>query len=75
MEQQAEETFFGIDVSKTHLDLARWGQQEVRRYENNATGIAALVETLLYLWVYPIGFRAIRKPIVCAKMQVATRTT
>lgn len=47
MEQQAEETFFGIDVSKTHLDLARWGQQEVRRYENNATGIAALVETLL----------------------------
>lgn len=47
MEQQAEETFLGIDVSKTHLDLARWGQQEVRRYENNATGIAALVETLL----------------------------
>ena len=47
MEQQAEETFFGIDVSKTHLDLARWGRQEVRRYENNATGIAALIETLL----------------------------
>jgi transposase len=47
MEQQAEETCLGIDVSKTHLDLARWGQQEVRRYENNATGIAALVETLL----------------------------
>jgi len=46
MDQQTEETFFGIDVSKTALDLARWGQKEVTRYENEATGIAAVVERL-----------------------------
>lgn len=47
MEQQTEETFFGIDVSKTALDLAQWGQKAVLRFENNAVGIAALVERLL----------------------------
>ena len=47
MEQQTEETFFGIDVSKTALDLAQWGQKAVTRFENNAAGIAALVERLL----------------------------
>jgi transposase len=47
MEQQIEETFFGIDVSKTHLDLAQWGKKEGQRYENDATGIAALVEMFL----------------------------
>lgn len=47
MEQQAEGTFFGIDVSKTHLDLAQWGKKEVIRYENDASGIAAMVKMLL----------------------------
>ncbi len=47
MEQQTEETFFGIDVSKTALDLAQWGKKEVVRYENDATGIAAMVAMLL----------------------------
>jgi len=47
MEQQHDEAFFGIDVSKTALDLAQWGQKTVTRFENNATGIAALVERLL----------------------------
>lgn len=47
MEQQTEETFFGIDVSKTALDLTQWGQKEVTRYENDATGIAAMVASLL----------------------------
>lgn len=47
MEPQIEETFFGIDVSKTHLDLAQWGKKEGQRYENDATGIAALVEMFL----------------------------
>ncbi|MBK8901298.1 MAG: IS110 family transposase [Anaerolineaceae bacterium] len=47
MEQQTEETFFGIDVSKTALDLAQWGQKAVTRFENSAAGIAALVERLL----------------------------
>ena len=42
MEQQTEETFFGIDVSKTALDLAQWGKKEVTRFENDATGIAAM---------------------------------
>ena len=46
MEQQTEGTFFGIDVSKTALDLAQWGQKEVTRFENNATGIATMVEML-----------------------------
>lgn len=46
MEQQTEETFLGIDVSKTALDLAQWGQQEVTRFENDATGIAAMVALL-----------------------------
>jgi transposase len=47
MEQQTEETFFGIDVSKTHLDLDQWGKIEGQRYENDAAGIAALVDMLL----------------------------
>lgn len=47
MELQIEETFFGVDVSKTHLDLAQWGKKEGQRYENDATGIAALVEMFL----------------------------
>ncbi len=46
MEQQTEETFFGIDVSKTALDLAQWGQKEVTRFENDAAGIAAMVAQL-----------------------------
>lgn len=46
MEQQTEGTFFGIDVSKTALDLAQWGQKEVTRFENDATGIAAIVAVL-----------------------------
>ncbi len=46
MEQQTEGTFWGIDVSKTALDLAQWGQKEVTRFANDATGIAAMVELL-----------------------------
>ena len=46
MEQQTEGIFWGIDVSKTALDLARWGKQEVIRYENDAAGIAAMVAVL-----------------------------
>ena len=47
MEQQVEGTFFGIDVSKIHLDLAQSGKKEVTRYENDDTGIAAMVAMLL----------------------------
>jgi transposase len=46
MEQQTEGTFFGIDVSKTALDLAQWGKKEVTQFENNATGIAAIMAAL-----------------------------
>ncbi len=46
MEQQTEGTFFGIDVSKTALDLAQWGQKKVTRFENDAIGIAAIMEVL-----------------------------
>jgi len=46
MEQQTEGTFFGIDVSKMTLDLAQWGQKEVKQFENDADGIAAMVEML-----------------------------
>lgn len=47
MEPQTEGTFWGIDVSKTQLDLAQWGKEEVIRYDNSAPGIAAMVEMLL----------------------------
>lgn len=47
MEQQKEEPFFGIDVSKTALDLAQLGRKEVIRFENDADGIAATVAVLL----------------------------
>jgi transposase len=47
MEQQTEGTFFGIDVSKTALDLAQWGKEEVVRYENDTAGITDMVEMLL----------------------------
>ena len=46
MEQQTEETFFGIDVSKAALDLAQWGKKEVKRFENDAANIAAMAEML-----------------------------
>ncbi|WP_420627234.1 IS110 family transposase [Candidatus Leptofilum sp.] len=46
MAKQTEETFFGIDVSKNHLDLAQWGIEEVLRHDNDATGIATLVEIM-----------------------------
>jgi len=46
MEQQTEGTFFGVDVSKTALDLAQWGKKEVTQFENNATGIAAIMAAL-----------------------------
>lgn len=43
---ETEGSFIGIDVSKTDLDLAQWGETNVRRYANEATGIAALVDEL-----------------------------
>lgn len=46
MEQQIEGIFFGIDVSKTALDLAQWGQKEVKRFENDAAGITTMVARL-----------------------------
>lgn len=46
MEQQTEGTFFGIDVAKTALDLSQWGKKEVTQFENNATGIAAMMAAL-----------------------------
>jgi transposase len=46
MEQQTEERFFGIDVSKTHLDLAQSGKKEVIRYTNDTPGIATMVAML-----------------------------
>lgn len=46
MEEQSEESFFGIDVSKTALDLAQWGKEEVTRFENGMDGIAAIVRML-----------------------------
>lgn len=47
MEQKTKEPFFGIDVSKTALDVAQWGKKEVARYENDETGIAAMLAMLL----------------------------
>lgn len=46
MTQKEAETFIGIDVSKTHLDVAQWEQEVVERYANDATGIAMLVQAL-----------------------------
>ncbi len=46
MEQQTEGTFWGIDVSKTALDLAQWDQKDVKQFANDAVGIAAMVERL-----------------------------
>lgn len=46
MEQQTERTFFGIDVSKAALDLAQVGKKDVTRFENDATGIASMIEML-----------------------------
>lgn len=46
MMQQTEESFIGIDVSKTALDVAEYGQEMVERYVNDETGIASIVKTL-----------------------------
>lgn len=43
---ETEGSFIGIDVSKTDLDLAQWGETNVNRYANEAIGIAALVDEL-----------------------------
>jgi transposase len=44
MEQQTEGCFVGIDVSKTDLDVAQWGQRAVTRYQNEPAGIVSVVE-------------------------------
>jgi transposase len=46
MTQQTEESFIGIDVSKTALDIAQWEQEIVERLANDAEGIAAIVQRL-----------------------------
>lgn len=46
MMQQTEERFIGIDVSKTALDVAEYGQEMVERYVNDETGIASIVNAL-----------------------------
>ena len=46
MEQQQEGCFIGVDVSKTDLDIAQWGKQEVVRYQNEPAGISNAVEAL-----------------------------
>jgi len=40
------ENFFGIDVSKSALDLAQWGKEKVTRFENTADGIEKIVKTI-----------------------------
>ncbi len=46
MTQQTKESFIGIDVSKGTLDVAQWGQEDVKTYANDATGIAAIIKEL-----------------------------
>lgn len=45
MEQETG-CFIGIDVSKTDLDIAQWGTQEVTRYKNEPAGISDAVEAI-----------------------------
>jgi transposase len=45
MEQPAE-TFVGIDISKTHLDVAVYAQPQTWQFENTDAGIAALLAHL-----------------------------
>jgi transposase len=44
-----DENFVGIDVSKRHLDVAVWGQEEVWQQPNNEQGIIAVVGKLTEL--------------------------
>ena len=44
MEQPQKTAFIGIDVSKTALDVAFWGNQAVKRYKNESKGIIKLVK-------------------------------
>ncbi|MGW8319909.1 MAG: IS110 family transposase [Candidatus Promineifilaceae bacterium] len=46
MTSQADEVFVGIDVSKSHLDLAEWGKNCVSQFENDEKGILQLVQEL-----------------------------
>lgn len=44
MEQvQTRERFVGVDVSKTALDVANFGEEKVMRYENKSQGIVELL--------------------------------
>jgi transposase len=40
------ETYIGIDVGKTWLDVARWGSEEVWRISNDEAGVASLIQRL-----------------------------
>lgn len=46
---QPAETFIGIDISKAQLDVARHATAETWQFENNESGIAALV-VQLHAW-------------------------
>jgi transposase len=46
---ERDRTFIGIDVSKAHLDVAAYGDSEVRRISNDEPGIQALVIELASL--------------------------
>jgi transposase len=46
MTEQTEGIFIGIDVSKSHLDVAQWEQEVVERYTNDAAGISTSVQAL-----------------------------
>lgn len=46
MEQHIEGCFIGIDVSKTDLDIAQCGIQEVTRYKNEPAGISDAIEAI-----------------------------
>jgi transposase len=45
----ASETYVGIDVGKTFLDVALWGSEEVRRVTNDEAGVTKLMEWITTL--------------------------
>jgi transposase len=43
---KAKAAYVGIDVGKTWLDIAIYGEEEVKRFHNDADGIAELMQYL-----------------------------
>ena len=72
--EKTQETFIGIDVSKTHLDVHSLPSSEAWQTDNTSAGVMALVDKLLLcnpLLVVMEATGGLEMPLACALMEAS----